>query len=192
MMRSGATLLVAVATVAAAGCGASRADRVKEAKQTVEREQTADKLLARGKLFASVGDYTRAAQYLVSAMDAGAPREEVLPTLMKVYVVSGRYRLAIQLGEQELTKKPNEHALRFLVGTLYAAIGDNDHARDHLQKVVSARPKHAEAHYALAVLLRDGVQDLVGADAHFREYLKLEPQGSHADEAKGSLLQEVP
>lgn len=192
MNRLGACMLLVVAAVASAGCGASRADRVKEAKQTVEREQTSDKLLTRGKLFASVGDYTRASQYLVGALDAGAPRKEVLPVLMKVYVVSGRYRLAIQLGEQELTKNPSEHALRFLVGTLYAAIGDNDRARDHLQKVVSARPAHAEAHYALAVLLRDGDHDLVGADAHFREYLKLEPQGSHADEAKGSLLQEVP
>jgi tetratricopeptide (TPR) repeat protein len=183
------TLVVAVS---AAGCGATRADRVREAEKTVEREQTPDKLLERGKLFARVGDYTRAAQYLNGALDAGAPTEEVLPILMKVYIVSGRFRLAIQLGEQQLTKTPEAHALRFLVGTLYAAIGDNERAQENLERVVTAQPGHAEAHYALAVLLRDQAHDLVGADAHFRQYLQLEPQGPHAEEARGSLLQEVP
>lgn len=184
--------IVLIAGVALAGCGASRGDRVREAEKTAEREQTPDKLLERGKLFARVGDYTRASQYLTSALDAGAPPEEVLPTLMRVYVVSGRFRLAIQLGEQQLTKNPEEHALRFLVGTLYVAIGQNDKAKEHLERVVASQPSHADAHYALAVLLRDGERDLVGADLHFREYLKLMPTGPHADEARGSLLQEVP
>lgn len=191
MTRVSACLLLATA-VLAGGCGTSRGDRVRETERTVQREQTPDKLLERGKLFAQVGDYTRASQYLNGALDAGAPPEQVLPVLMKVYVVSGRFRPAIQVGEQQLTKKPEEHALRFLVGTLYAAIGDTDRAREHLERVLRAQPGHAEAHYALAVLLRDGPRDLIGADAHFREYLKLEPNGPHAEEARGSLLQEVP
>jgi len=187
-----AALLLATVAVSTAGCGASRADRVRETEKTVAREQTPDKLFERGKLFARVGDYTRAAQYLNGALDAGAPPAEVLPVLMKVYIVSGRFRLAIQLGEQQLTKTPEAHSLRFLVGTLYAAIGDNDRARENLERVVRAQPGHADAHYALAVLLRDGSHDLVGADEHFRAYLKLEPTGPHAEEARGSLLQEVP
>jgi tetratricopeptide (TPR) repeat protein len=191
MIRMAALFLATVA-VSTAGCGASRADRVRETEKTVAREQTPEKLFERGKLFARVGDYTRAAQYLNGALDAGAPPDEVLPVLMKVYIVSGRFRLAIQAGEQQLTKTPEAHALRFLVGTLYAAIGDNDRARENLERVVRAQPGHAEAHYALAVLLRDGANDLVGADEHFRAYLKLEPNGPHAEEAKGSLLQEVP
>jgi Flp pilus assembly protein TadD len=79
-----------------------------------------------------------------------------------------------------------------LVGTLYAAIGKPEEAREHLERVVEKRPKHAEAHYALAVVLRDGENDLVGADRHFREYLKLQPDGPHADEARDSLLKDVP
>jgi tetratricopeptide (TPR) repeat protein len=191
-MTRTAVLLLATVAVTAAGCGANRGDRVRETEKTVQREQTPEKLLERGKLFARVGDYTRASQYLNSALDAGAPPSEVLPVLMKVYIVSGRFRLAIQLGEQQLTKTPEAHSLRFLVGTLYAAIGDNDRARENLERVVRAQPGHAEAHYALAVLLRDGTHDLVGADEHFRAYLKLEPTGPHAEEARGSLLQEVP
>ncbi|MBK7582474.1 MAG: tetratricopeptide repeat protein [Myxococcales bacterium] len=186
-----AVLLISMAAATSA-CGASRGDKVREAERTVRAEQTADKLLHRGKLFARVGDFTRASQYLNAALDAGAKREEVLPTLMRVYVVSGRFRTAIQLGEEELAQRPENHALRFLVGTMFSAIGREDLAREYFERVLLAQPKHAEAHYALAVLLRDGENDLVGADRHFREYLRLEPTGAHAEEARGSLLKDVP
>jgi hypothetical protein len=53
-------------------------------------------------------------------------------------------------------------------------------------------PSNSNAHYALAVLLRDESADLSTADEHFREYLRLSPAGAHADEARGSLLQRVP
>jgi hypothetical protein len=46
------------------------------------------------------------------------------------------------------------------------------------------------AHYALAVLSRDE-NDPVGADKHFREYLRLAPNGPHAEEAQASLLESV-
>lgn len=174
------------------GCAPTRGERMQEAARTVRSEQTADKLLERGKLFMEVGDHTRASQYFTAALDAGANPDQVIPLLMRVYIISSRFRLAIELGEQQLVKKPEAHAMRFLVGTLYAAIDQPDMAREHLERVVTAKPNHAEAHYALGVVLRDGEADLVGADKHFREYLRLEPQGKHADEARGSLLQEVP
>lgn len=191
-MRVATALACSHALALCAACGASRADRVRETEQTVRAEHTPDKLVARGKLFANTGDYTRASQYLNAALDAGADPDEVLPVLMRVYVVSGRFRLAIQTGEQQLTKNPEAHALRFLVGTLYAAVGQSDRAREHLERVVTARPKHAEAHYALGVVLRDAQKDPIGADEQFREYLKLEPRGRHADEARDSLLKELP
>jgi tetratricopeptide (TPR) repeat protein len=178
MIRPSLPALVLVAACAA-GCGASRGDRVRDVERTQQKEQEPDRLIERGKAFASVGDN-------------GADPDRVLPLLMRVYIQSGRYRLAIQTGEQYLTKKPEEHALRFLVATLYAAVGKNDLAKDNFERVIAAEPKHADAHYALAVLLRDSENDLVGADYHFREYLKLKPKGPHADEARGSLLKDVP
>lgn len=184
--------LVPAVVLACAACAPTRADRVREVARTVRAEQTADKLLERGKLFMEVGDHTRASQYFTGALDAGANPDQVIPLLMRVYVISSRFRLAIELGEQQLVKRPEAHALRFLVGTLYAAIDQPDMAAEHLERVVVAEPKNAEAQYALAVVLRDGQADPVGADQHFREYLKLEPDGKHADEAKGSLLEVVP
>ena len=41
------------------------------------------------------------------------------------------------------------------------------------------------------MLLRDEFHDRAGADKHFREYLRVAPDGAHAEEAKGSLLKDV-
>jgi hypothetical protein len=58
--------------------------------------------------------------------------------------------------------------------------------------VLSAKPEHADAHYSLAVLLRDDLGNHLAADAHFRDYLRLAPRGSHAEEANQSLLEVMP
>ena len=63
------------------------------------------------------------------------------------------------------------------------------------RKTASARaesPENVEARYVLAVVLRDEVGDLDAADLEFREYLRLAPKGSHAEEAHGSLLTRLP
>ncbi len=173
------------------GCGTSRVERVKTARETAEREQTPDKLVARGKLFAEMGDQTRAGQYFTAALDAGAQPSEVLPLLMRTYVATGRFRNAITIGEQYLKKSPKDAHLRFLVATLYLAIEEPERARDHLDHVLAQDTNNADAHYVLAVLLRDH-GDYVGADQHFREYLRLKPEGPHAEEARGSLLKSLP
>jgi tetratricopeptide (TPR) repeat protein len=175
-----------------AGCVNDRTARVREAEQTVREEHTPEKLVERGKMFARLGDHTRASQYFSAAIESGASPGEVLPLLMRTYIVSQRYRLAIELGERYLTKDPRDHHLRFLVATLYDAIEESERARLHLERVLADNPKNAEAHYVLAVLLRDRERDWVGADHHFRQYLRLSPAGPHAEEARGSLLKSVP
>lgn len=164
--------------------------------RAVQKETDATKLLERGKAFAYVGDQTRAEEYLTAALDAGADPRQVLPLLMDVCVKSGRYRAAIQVGENHLRKHPNDVQTRLMVGVLYIAVDDTDHAKDHLLQVV-ARPIpppetiHGEAHYYLGVVAREK-HEWKDADTHFREYLRIEPAGSHVEEAKGSLLQPVP
>jgi uncharacterized protein HemY len=158
----------------------------------MRNEATADKLLDRGKGFAQLGDSTRAEEYLAAALEAGADPKEVMPLLLSVCVQTGRYRSAIQHAEGQLRKHPDDVRTKFVLGTLYAAVGDNKEARSTLEAVVVARPNDSKAHYALAVLARDADNDLVVADQHFREYLRLEPNGAHAEEAKASLLKKVP
>lgn len=187
MIRAVAVVLA----VTAVGCVRSEETRVKNNVETMQREQTADKLLARGKAFASVGDLTRAEQYLAAALDAGGDPRKVLPPLISVCVDGKRYRVAIDYAEPHLKAHPQETKLRFLVGTLYLAVGDATAARARFDEVVATDPADGEAHYALGVVLRDSEKDYVGADKHFREYLRLEPKGSHADDARASLLRSV-
>jgi tetratricopeptide (TPR) repeat protein len=182
------SLFAAVAVVALAACAKTPEARVAAEIKTFQEEETNAKLIGRGKAFASVGDYTRAEQYLAAALEQGADPKEVMPLLLKVCVAERRYRVAINYAEPELKKHPSNFHLRFVLASLYATIGDTAAAHGQLQRVIEEKPSFAPVHFALAVLLRDEEGDLVQADSHFREYLRLDPDGSHAEEARGSLL----
>jgi tetratricopeptide (TPR) repeat protein len=187
------------------GCAPTPAQKAEADIRSVRSEANAKTLVERGKAFAAVGDHTRAEEYLASGLDAGADPRDVLPLLMDVCVKTGRYRSAIQHGENHLRKHPHDLQTRVMVGALYAAINEGKQAREQLEHVVKAdtasakssdevvSPKiQAQAHYLLGVVARDSESDAVEADRHFREYLRIEPNGSHADEAKSSLLKRVP
>lgn len=190
-MRLSAGLVLLLVT-ALPCCVQSPSQRIRDARQTVRREEKPDLLVERGRMFAEVGDYNRAAQYFSAALDNGANEKKVLPLLLHAYIEGQRYRVAIDAGNQYLQKDPADYRLRYLVGTLYAAIGETTKARTEFQQVLVTDPRHAQAHYALAVLLRDSDKDWVKADYHFRQYLKLAPKGPHAKEARASLLKRVP
>jgi tetratricopeptide (TPR) repeat protein len=175
-----------------AGCAASEATQVKKQAEIVRQEQAWDRLFARGKAFAMVGDLTRAEQYLVAALDNGGNPSVVLPVLMSVLVEGKRYRLAIDLVENHLKTHPDAYRLRFVLGTLYMAVGDTTLARARLEEVAAHLPPEPEAHYALGVLFRDTEKDLLRADKHFRAYLAMKPDGAHVQDARASLLKSVP
>jgi tetratricopeptide (TPR) repeat protein len=175
-----------------AACTPTPAQRMKSVETIVQKERKPNKLVERGKAFAALGDNTRAAQYFAEALDEGADEHEVLPLLMRSYIVSRRFLVAIQVGEDYVRRHPDDYRLRYLVGTLYVAVGDYKKARNAFEQVLVSAPKHAAAQYALAVVLRDDENDWIGADYHFRQYLKLAPKGPHAEEARASLLKSVP
>lgn len=198
-------MLVSVTSIAlAAGCAPTPAQQVEADMASVRKESDAKTLVERGKAFAGVGDHTRAEEYLASAIEAGADPRDVLPLLMDVCVKTGRYRSAIQHGENQLRKHPNDVSTRLMVGAIYAAIKESKEAKTHLERVIeteatldadagsaSANRLGAQAHYLLAVVARDTDADVVGADRHFRAYLRLEPNGAHGEEARASLLKQV-
>jgi len=207
------TIVLALTTlVTSTGCAQTSAQKAEAELASVRQESDAKTLLERGKAFAGVGDHTRAEDYLASALEAGAEPREVLPLLIDVCVKGGRYRSAIQHGENHLRKHPRDLRTRVIVGALYAAISESKYARMHLEPVVtadetsdadlsqgSAKAKatagldslKAEAHYLLAVVARDTDSDVVVADRHFREYLHIDPHGTHEEEARASLLKRV-
>ena len=181
-----------IAALSAGACVTTKGGEVKTKVDTMQKEQSPEKLFDRGKAFAQIGDLTRAEQYLSEALDAGGDEKKIMPLLVIVCVNGKRYRVAIDYAEGYLKRHPDDAHLRYLVGTLYLATGDVEAARLAFEDVLKRRPDDAETHYALGVVYRDDEHDLTQADAHFRVYLNLQPQGAHVDDARASLLKSVP
>ncbi|HTV25974.1 MAG TPA: tetratricopeptide repeat protein [Polyangiaceae bacterium] len=156
-----------------------------------ERAEMARSLLETGRALAAQGDALRAEQYLRAALAGGAPADDVMPALVSVCIASQRYRAAISDARDYLQLHPNATRLRFVLASLLAGLGDFPAAVDELTQLVTQQPNHVLGHYALGVLYRDRLRHAERADHEFRAYLQLAPSGSHAEEARASLLQHV-
>ena len=154
--------------------------------------EAAERLIQRANAVSAMGDHTRAEQYLNAALARGADERQVLPLLVQACIADQRYRHAAQYLENSLRRHPARQDTRFLLASLNLALGEYELAKKELETVVAAEPRQAEARFALAVLLRDELADFAAADEHFRAYLRMRPSGPHAEEARGSLLIEVP
>ncbi len=173
---------------ACATAGSEAARRV----ETARAEREPELLIRKARAFASIGDATRAEEYLNAARASGGDERVILRLLLQVCVNDRRYRGAIGYAEQYLRRHPQDRELRFLVATLHVALGNTQGALKELRTVLTEAPQNVEARYVLAVVLRDELGDLDGADLEFREYLRLAPKGAHAEEANGSLLTRLP
>lgn len=171
--------------------GCARAAKPQTEAGNAEQQQVAT-WLQRAHQLADAADYTRAEQYLNLATKHGGDPARVMPLLIDVCVRDQRYRAALQYAEEHLRRHPRAYRLRYIEATLLRALGDIGKSRQELQRVLDASPEYADAHYSMAVLLRDQLGSYVEADRHFREYLRLAPRGQHAEEAGDSLLEAMP
>jgi Tfp pilus assembly protein PilF len=173
-----------------AGCASTPGERLKTNVKEFQEEQSPDKLFERGKGFAAVGDTTRAEEYLTAALAAGADDKKVVPVLVRVCIRDQRFRSGIEHAENYLNKHPGDTGTRFILGTMYVAVGDMGKAKTELSRVVAEKPDLAGAQYALGVVYKE-MNDPVAADHNFRAYLRLEPHGEYAPEAQSSLLKSM-
>jgi Flp pilus assembly protein TadD len=91
-----------------------------------------------------------------------------------------------------MRRHPGDTDVRYALATVHVALGDLGAARSELERVVEERPELADPHYALATVLRQTGEGLLDADRHLREYIRLDPEGEHAEAARASLLKSVP
>jgi Flp pilus assembly protein TadD len=180
------SLLVGV-VVAVVACGHAPADRGEPPEGDPVQEVPSGELFAHGISLARRGDLVRAEQYLVAALDRGHSEDEVMPVLLRVLIAASRLRVALSYAEPYLARHPDAWPLRYLVATIHLGMSEPALARRELERVVSMAPEEPDPHYLLAVVLRDETGDPVAAEAHFRRYLELAPDGAHADEAQESL-----
>src|SRR5438034_8359274 len=68
-----------------------------------------------------------------------------------------------------------------------SAQGDVARAINLYEAALDDSPRCAEIHYKLAVLYDDQLNDPVSALHHFKRYLALSPNGTHANEVKNSV-----
>src|SRR5213080_4979953 len=68
-----------------------------------------------------------------------------------------------------------------------SAQGDFERAINLYEAALDDSPRCAEIHYKLAVLYDDKLNDPVSALHHFKRYLALSPNGTHANEVKNSI-----
>src|SRR6266851_4051033 len=68
-----------------------------------------------------------------------------------------------------------------------AAQGDFLRAINLYEAALDDSPRCAEIHYKLAVLYDDKMNDPLNALHHFKRYLALSPNGSHANDVKNSI-----
>jgi Flp pilus assembly protein TadD len=180
---------VAAAVVAlSAGCASSQ-DKTKTALQ---KEQSAAELLKSAEAAASHGDMTRAEQYYISALRAGGPEKQIIQRLLFVCAADQRFPVALDYAEHYLHKHPMDQEVLFASASLHAAVGDISGAHARLQTVLKARPDWAEAHYALATVLREEGDSTNVADEHDLAYLRLNPTGPLAETARARLFGGAP
>jgi len=187
-MRRLPALVTAVATTLIVGCGAATSKPNSADRPPLKNPVI---LAARGDAYAELGDFTRAEQYFGAAIAAGGKTAEILPRLLRACIGAGDLRLAAEYAETELSRNPDNAHLRFVTGALYAQIGNNAVAREHLVQAASALPNDEEVQFSVAAFFRDDIRDRAVADPYFREYLRLSPKGAHAEEARHSLLERV-
>ena len=173
------------------GCAHTPQQRAREDAAVVREETVPARLVERGDAAASVGDMTRAEQYYVTAIKGGGDERVLTQKLLIACVQDGRYPAAANYGEDYLRRHPEDTEVRYALATIYIGLGELDRARRALEQVVAEQPNIAEAHYALATVLRTQGDSLLDADRELREYIRLRPNGEYVEAARASLLKSV-
>jgi tetratricopeptide (TPR) repeat protein len=179
-------LALAASAWGATACGGT--SREQEEVQALKQESSPKILFEKGRAAATIGDLTRAEQYFVAAIKAGADERKVIHPLLVACITDQRFPAALEYAEQYLYRHPNDLDVRFVAGSIHAVLGQPEQARQLLESVARDRPESAEVHYALATVLRQGGHTSQ-ADRHDIEYLRLDPRGAHAAQARARLTQ---
>lgn len=180
-----AALVLTLVLGSTAGCGGALANGPPpgDALDSIEAAQ----LFHYGNQLANSGDSIRAEQYFSAAMERGYPETEVIPRLMVVCIEASRLSAALSYAEPYLERHTDDWALRLLVASVQMGLNQSGAARGNLQTVLDQRPDEPEAHYLMAVLLRDRFLEAEGSNEHFNRYIALAPAGDHVGEARLSI-----
>lgn len=149
----------------------------------------AQALFERGVQFEKEGDSVRAEQYLAGALREGYDWEQALPPLLRVCLTGSRLRAGLNYATPYLKTHPDAVWLRYLIATVYLGLGQPVKAREHLLAIEGKAPYQARTQYLLGQTEWEGFGNEAAAEAHYREYLRIEPSGLNSREVSEWLTQ---
>ncbi len=123
----------------------------------------------------------------VAVATGGEPGFQKLVDDAKAALVGERYRKAVQLYREAAKLQPDDEAVRTGLGIslVMSDLGFKE-AIPFLKDGLKADPKNARAWLALGIALQNLGRD-AEAKGPYREFLKLKPTGSQADEVRAAL-----
>lgn len=136
---------VIVALLACAGMSGCAASQARDVQEVPSRVLDPDALFRFALSLADRGDLVRAEQYALLAVESGLSPRQSLPLLLSVCLRSSRVTSALAHAEPVLRSFPDDHRLRYVVASIYAALDRHDDAVRELAEVVRVDPIHAQA-----------------------------------------------
>lgn len=103
--------------------------------------------------------------------------------------VPRRSALAAAAYEKALKLQPNNPDVLTDLGITYRDMGRYEDAVRAFRTAAKLDPKHANSRYNTGVVLLHDLNDVKGAIAAWEEYLKVAPNGEHAEEVKRSIAE---
>jgi Flp pilus assembly protein TadD len=125
-------------------------------------------------MYADVGDEDALQRLIQLVEQTAATRSVLLYCQTRLAYVRGEYDVAARLGDELAALEPTDVNIRNLLGSAYAALGDNDRARRALESSLQIEPTNPGVLVNLGtVALRAG--DVPAAVERFSEALFLSP-----------------
>lgn len=114
---------------------------------------------------------------------------EALVSLGNLYYKIQDWQSATQMYQKALKINPLDTDIRTNMATAYYYLGESNKATRQLHEVLASDPNHAEAHYALGMILWKNKSDYRLALREFENYLQLAPSGIKARAARENIEQ---
>jgi tetratricopeptide (TPR) repeat protein len=119
---------------------------------------------------------------------AREPRNlQALVSLGNLYFDSNQPAKAIIAYERALAIDSQNADVRTDLGIMYRAVKDYDKAIKEFREAARMDTKHKNSRFNLALVLQEDKKDLKGAAAAWEEFLRVEPSGEQAAEARAQL-----
>ncbi len=107
--------------------------------------------------------------------------------LGNLYFDSDQPKEAIEAYSKYLAVKPDNADVRTDLGIMYRKLGDTDRALKEFRQAAQSDSKHANSRYNIGIVLLHDKQDIKGAVAAWKEYLKVDPDSERAQRIKSQI-----